>query len=95
MHLKALSMDDFQMWVGALQQHSEAKTMNLQTEQNLSFDGGQTDDMVERSTDSDMDQVQRKAESMVNSLAKEVAEMKDLIDTLRGRIDNKIQGRGL
>ncbi|KAJ3196648.1 hypothetical protein HK101_008225 [Irineochytrium annulatum] len=33
MHLKAIGPQDFQMWVGALQSHAEAKTGNLETEE--------------------------------------------------------------
>ncbi|KAJ3108239.1 hypothetical protein HDU97_001773 [Phlyctochytrium planicorne] len=132
MHFKAITPQDFQMWVEALQSHAEAKTANLEGEYDLSSPTGNSGDLAVATTfisaspsfkspesptptghpleseersrdpaqlqsyvlngaDGDIETLQRNAENLIITLNREIAKMKDLIDTSRSRIDNKSQ----
>jgi hypothetical protein len=95
------------MWVSALQSFVEAKTMNLESEGQYNMresfygDGkangnanGEPNGTPVAGTDLEMEDLQRKAENVVITLTKELAKMKDLIDTSRSRIDSKSQWKG-
>ncbi|KAJ3213219.1 Katanin p60 ATPase-containing subunit A1 [Dinochytrium kinnereticum] len=131
MHFKAITPQDFQMWVNALQSHAEAKVANLEAEYDIASNTAalniNTDYIAEATLpitipiksesspvlevedkprdangvsaapsgtstfEGDSETLQRTAENIVVSLSRELAKMKDLIDTSRSRIDNKSQ----
>ncbi|KAI9340772.1 hypothetical protein DFJ73DRAFT_549866 [Zopfochytrium polystomum] len=93
LHLKAQSPPDFQLWVSALQEYAEDKNINLETDEDILL-REQAAGMLEES-DSDIEGVQRKAELLVSTLTKELASLKDIIDTSRGRVDTKTQWKGV
>ncbi|KAJ3411305.1 Oxysterol-binding protein- protein 3 [Chytridiales sp. JEL 0842] len=106
MHFKALNAQDFQMMVGAMQSFVEAKAME-QDAQYKNMQEGMFGDYGDNKhpdpaaagdqqngagwTDAEMEDLQRKAENLLISLSKELAKMKDMIDTSRSRIDSKSQ----
>ncbi|TPX62431.1 hypothetical protein SpCBS45565_g07040 [Spizellomyces sp. 'palustris'] len=98
-HFKAQSPQDFQAWISVLQRFTLAKTMSLGRE---SESGGKLipddddagspwDGTAKGAMDPDLGDVQRKAENMVITLTNELGRLKELVESSRGRMDQRSQ----